>query len=422
MELIENVIWYATLPLILIVSAFFTVYAKMPQFRIRKIIAAFKSSDSNEKLSPVATLFIALSARVGVGTLAGTGLAIAIGGAGAIFWMWISAIILAAATFAENTLSQRFKQTSSGKYYGGPAFYIKYGLKNTKLSILYAVVLVITYTLGFVAIQMNTLTTVFTESIGMPPIITSLILSVLTMFIITGNITHISTLIAKIVPFIAMLFLGLATVTIIINITYIPNFFNEIITGAFGLTPFAGGGLGLALVTGIRRGVFSNEAGIGTGAHAAALTHHNNPKDQGYIGILGIYLTTLISVTLVAFMIMSTGAHNNVIMTGNGIEFLQFSLHELFGRASTLILPIIIFFFGFSTVITAYLYGVINVKFLSRKKTAVTALRVVLLVVILIASVSSSRIIWHLVDIGVGITAMINLIAIIMLRKYVKKN
>lgn len=421
MEFLENVIWtYLTIPLLLMVSFFFTVYAKAPQFKFKKMMNSLQKSDSNETLTPMATLLIALSARIGVGTLAGTGLAIAIGGPGVVFWMWISAIITSAATFAENTLSQQFKQKTTNNYCGGPAFYIKHGLKNTKLAVLYAILLITTYTLGFVAIQMNTITKVFTGN-NMSPYIIAFILTVLTAITIMGDITKISKLIAKIVPFIAILFFGLAIVTIIINFTYIPTFFNEIITNSFNLRSITGGGFGIVIITGIKRGVFSNEAGLGTGAHAAALTHHKNPQDQGYIGVLGIYLTTIVSVTLVAFMIMSTDAHNIAIATGNGIEFLYFSLIQLFGNITSIILPTIIFFFGFSTVITAYLYGVMNIKFLSDKKAAIMGLRILLLLVVFIASTSNPSAIWSLVDTGVGITAIINLIAIIMLRKHIKK-
>ena len=189
---------------------------------------------------------------------------------------------------------------------------------------------------------------------------------------------------------------------------------------AFDFTSIAGGGIGLAITTGIKRGVFSNEAGLGTGAHAAALTHHKVPQEQGYIGVLGIYLTTMVGVTMVAFMIMSAGAHQQVVATGNGIEFLHFSLTQRFGSATSIILPTIIFFFGFSTVITAYLYGVMNVKLLSTQKAAITSLRIALLLVVFIASISNPHAIWSLVDLGVGITAMINLVAIILLRKDVR--
>ena len=427
MDFLENILWaYLTIPLLFAISIFFTIYAKGPQFRLKKMMNALQKSDSNEALTPVATLLIALSARIGVGTLAGTGLAIAIGGPGAIFWMWISAIITSAATFAENTLSQRFKQGISDHYYGGPAFYIKYGLKNKKLAALYAIILTITYTLGFVAIQMNTMTTVFSVNVNagnttILPFIIALILTFLVAATVRGNLTKISKFVAKIVPFIAIFFFGLAAVTLIISFTYIPLLFSEIITSAFDITSLTGGGIGIAITTGIKRGVFSNEAGLGTGAHAAALTHHENPQEQGYIGILGIYLTTIISVTLVAFMIMSTDAHNIIEVAGNGIEFLHFSLTQRFGTATSIILPTIIFFFGFSTVITAYLYGVMNIKFLSSKKTAITGLRILLLLTVFISAVSHPRAIWSLVDIGVGITAIINLIAIIMLRKHVKK-
>jgi len=421
MEFLENVIWiYLTIPLLFAVSIFFTIYAKTPQFRLKEMVNSLQKSDSETALTPVATLLIALSARVGVGTLAGTGLAIAVGGPGAIFWMWISAIVTSAATFAENTLSQTFKQGKSDNYYGGPAFYIKYGLKNKKLAALYAIILIITYTLGFVAVQMNTLTSVLTGNTNISPYTIALILTLLTAITISGGITKISIFIANTIPFIAIFFFGLAAVAIIINFTYIPTFFSEIITNAFGLTSLTGGGIGVVITTGIKRGVFSNEAGLGTGAHAAALIHHKNPKEQGYIGILGIYLTTIISVTLVAFMIMSTGAHQVVSATGNGIEYLYFSLTQLFGTATTIILPTIIFFFGFSTVVTAYLYGVMNVKFLSGRKVAVIGLRVVLLLVVFIASISNPQVMWSLVDTGVGVTAVINLVAVLLLRKWVR--
>ena len=426
MEFLENIIWvYLTIPLLFTASIFFTLYAKAPQFRPSRMINSLQKSDSNEELTPAATLLIALSARIGVGTLAGTGLAIAIGGPGAIFWMWISAFITSAATFAENTLSQSFKKGTSDNHYGGPAFYIKYGLKSTKLAALYAIILIITYTLGFVAVQMNTLTSVFSVNINagnnnISPYIIAFILTLLTAITITGDITKISRIIAKIVPIIAILFFGLAAVTIIINFLYIPVFFSEIITSAFDLTSITGGGIGIAIMTGIKRGVFSNEAGLGTGAHAAALTHHKNPQEQGYIGVLGIYLTTIVSVTLVAFMIMSTDAHHNVSATGNGIEFLYFSLTQLFGTATSIILPTIIFFFGFSTVITAYLYGVMNVKFLSSKKAAIIGLRIALLIAVFIASTSNPKAMWSLVDTGVGVTALINLVAILLLRRHVK--
>jgi len=418
MEFIENLIWnHFTIPMLLVVSLFFTIYEKGPQFRVKKIVKAFGQTDDKSTLTPVATLLIALSARIGVGTLAGTGLAIAIGGPGAIFWMWLSALLTSAAAFVENTLSQRFKQGLTNDYYGGPAFYIKYGLKSKKLALLYAIILIITYTLGFVAVQMNTITTVFIQNTNGEPILIAIILTILTGATIIGSLAKVSQFIAKVIPFVAIFFFGLAAVTLIVNFTYVPTFVTEIITSAFGRGSLAGGGIGIALTTGIKRGIFSNEAGLGTGAHAAALTHHQDPREQGYIGVLGIYLTTLVSITLVAFMIMSTGAHHAIGVAGNGIEFLQYALEQLFGTATSIILPITIFFFGFSTVITAYLYGAMNIKFLSEKKVMITALRIILLSVVFFSSIGNPGILWRLVDTGVGITAVINLVAIILLRK-----
>jgi len=419
MELLENVIWnYLTIPLLLIVSLFFTFYTRGSQFKLKKIIHSLKTSDQSKEITPAATLLIALSARIGVGTLAGTGLAIAIGGPGAIFWMWMSAILTAAATFAENTLSQKFKQGRNGETHGGPAFYIKHGLNNHKFAALYATIFIITYTFGFVAVQMNTITVAFTQNINISPLLIAVLLTILTGFTITGSITKISQLIAKVIPFIAIFFFGIAVVTLFINFRYIPTFFVEIVTNAFDFSSAIGGGIGIAITTGIKRGAFSNEAGLGTGSHAAALTDHQDPREQGFIGVLGIYLTTIVAITLVAFIIMSTGAHHFVTEAGNGIEFLHFSLLQLFGPATSAILPLIIFFFGFSTVITAYLYGLMNIKFLTDKKSAIIGLRIILLIVVFIAATTNPQSIWQLVDIGVGITAIINLIALVLLRKY----
>ncbi|MCL1989597.1 MAG: alanine:cation symporter family protein [Defluviitaleaceae bacterium] len=417
---IDTFSWkYLIIPLLLAMSFFLTVYAKMPQFHFKKIKQALGKTTSTEQLTPVATLMIALSARIGVGTLAGTGLALAVGGPGAIFWMWVSAVLTAGASFAENTLSQRFKQGDAHHYYGGPAFYIKYGLKHQKLALIYATILIVTYTLGFVAVQINTVSTIFVKTIQVSPYVMAVILTLLTGIVITGSLTKISKLIAKIMPFIAILFFGLAAVTLIVNVAYLPTFFTEIITHAFDFHALTGGGMGAAVTTGIKRGIFSNEAGLGTGAHAAALTHHDDPREQGYIGVLGIYLTTLVSVTLVAFMLMSTGAHQHVHLTGNGIEFLHFALTQLFGTATSLILPITLFFFGFSTVITAYLYGVMNLNFLSEKKSMTLVLRLVLLLAVFLAAIGNAQFIWQLADLGVGITAMINLVALFLLRKWI---
>ena len=421
MQILENIIWtYLTIPLLLIVSLFFTIVTKGAQFRFKKIIVALKSGDTAKEITPLATLLIALSARIGVGTLAGTGLAIAIGGPGAIFWMWISSLITAGASFAENTFAQKFKRGKSSQTHGGPAFYIKDGLKSHKLAVLYAVVFVTTYTLGFVAVQMNTITVVITQNINLSPLLIGIFLTILTGMAIMGSITKISQLIAKIIPLIAILFCAIALIVIGLHFCYIPTFFSEIITSAFNFSSAIGGGIGIAITTGIRRGVFSNEAGLGTGSHSAALTQHQDPREQGYIGVIGIYLTTIITVTLVAFIIMSANAHQLVTPTGNGIEFLHFSLLQLFGPATAIILPLIIFFFGFSTVITAYLYGIMNIKFLTSNKLAIIGLRLVLLSVVLLASTASSGIIWQLVDIGVGITAIINLISLVFLRKHLK--
>jgi len=329
--------------------------------------------------------------------------------------MWSAAIISSAATYGENTLAQKFKKREGEAFLGGPAFYIEQKSKN--VGFLYAILLIVTYTLGFSAVQMNTIS----ATLDFPPIGLAVLLTLLTAIIIFSGILRVAKLVAKIVPIIAIFFFGMSIVAIIINISYIPVFLTEIIADALNFGSFVTGSGFSAIVIGVRRGVFSNEAGLGTGAHAAAITHHDDPREQGYIGVLGIYLTTLICVTLVAFLIMSTGAHHAGVHVGNGIEYLNFALVSIFGSAGAILLTVSIFAFGFSTVITAYLYGEINAKYLSSNPFAIWGLRLLVLVVVFVSTILDGGIIWSLVDIGVGITALINLIAIFMLRQKIGK-
>ena len=416
MTFLKNFIWmYLTIPLLLAVSISFSFRFGFPQFKIGKMVASLMSRrDKPGEISPVASLAVALSSRIGVGTLAGVGLALSLGGPGSIFWMWIAAVISSAATYGENTLAQKFKKREGEAFFGGPAFYIE--KRNRSFGFLYAILLIVTYTLGFSAVQMNTISL----TLDFPPIGLAVLLTLLTAIIIFSGILRVAKLVAKIVPIIAIFFFAMSMIAIIINIAYIPAFFIEIITDALNFGSFTTGAGLSAIVIGVKRGVFSNEAGLGTGAHAAAITHHDDPREQGYIGVLGIYLTTLVCVTLVAFLIMSTGAHRAGVHAGNGIEYLNFALMNLFGPIGSILLTISIFAFGFSTVITAYLYGEINAKYLSSSPFIIWGLRLLVLIVVFISTILDGSTIWSLVDIGVGITALINLIALFMLERKIK--
>ena len=418
MQTIENIIWlYLTIPLLLSISLFFTIMFKFPQFRFNDLQKSILSKrQSRNGLSPMATLMIALSARIGIGTLAGTGVAIAIGGAGSVFWMYLSALLTSAATYVEDILAHRYKRKKGAAYYGGPAIFIRDGLGFNKMAGLYALLLMITYTLGFAGLQMNTMVYVSTTIFHLPAYFIAVIITVFILFIITKNVEKIAKIIAKLMPFIAILFLSVATLFLITHYKFIPVFFSTILYDAFRGQAFVGGGIGSAILIGIKRGIFSNEAGLGIGSHAAALSDQEGAKRVGHLGILGIYLTTFVAVTLVAFMILATNAPIVVTQFSNGIEFLQYALLQRFGLFGDGILFVFVFTFGFSTIITAYLYGEMNLMFLTNKKSAKQLLRFALISMLLVSGIVQASFIWRFADIGVGLTALINLGALWLLR------
>ena len=419
---LEHFIWiYLTIPLLLAVSLVFTFYLKGSQFQFKKMLQFLSAKSPESNISPLGSLAFALAARVGVGTLAGVALAIYLGGPGSIFWMWASAFILAAASFAESILAQIYKKRDHGVFVGGPAYYIQYGLKNRFFALSYAVMIIITYTLGFSAVQMNSIATSFKQTLHVPPLITGIILAAITALIILNGISALAKLITKVVPLIAIFYIGIGPFAVLTNLNYLPVFFTTILSDAFSPAPFLGGGLFLTFMTGIKRGVFASEAGLGSGAHAAAITNDPTPIGQGYIQVFGIYLMTLVVVTITAFLIMVTDTINLAPHLQGGIELTNFAMTALFGETGSLLLTLAIFFFGFSTVLTAYFYGEVNLKFLTKNKKLLILLRLLVIMVVFISSIIKPGIIWSLVDIGTGLTAIINLVVILLLAQQVKK-
>ena len=409
---LEHIIWsYLAIPILLFVSLIFTFYFQGVQFRFKKMIQCLTKKSSNSSVSSFQSFTMALAARVGVGSLAGVALGIYIGGPGSVFWMWISALITAAASFVESTLAQLYKKRDGDIYIGGPAYYIEYGMHQKGFAVIYAFIIVLTYTFGFSAIQANTIATSFRDVLSIPPLLTGVGLALITSMIIFGGASTIAKMTSKIVPIMALFYIGIGLFVMITHFDYIPTFFMTIFQDAFQPSPLIGGTVMYTIIIGIKRGVFSNEAGMGSGAHAAAVTNSDNPTDQGYIQSFGVYVTTLFMVT-------------NAVEVGtthsNGIELTQYALTELFGPIGGVILAISIFFFAFSTILTGYFYGECNVKYLCKNEKILYPVRVIVLIVILISSIGSASLIWSLVDLGVALTATINVMALCYLAKEVK--
>ena len=418
---LEHIIWsYLAIPILLFVSLIFTFYFQGVQFRFKKMIQCLTKKSSNSSVSSFQSFTMALAARVGVGSLAGVALGIYIGGPGSVFWMWISALITAAASFVESTLAQLYKKRDGDIYIGGPAYYIEYGMHQKGFAVIYAFIIVLTYTFGFSAIQANTIATSFRDVLSIPPLLTGVGLALITSMIIFGGASTIAKMTSKIVPIMALFYIGIGLFVMITHFDYIPTFFMTILQDAFQPSPLIGGTVMYTIITGIKRGVFSNEAGMGSGAHAAAVTNSDNPTDQGYIQSFGVYVTTLFICTITAFLIMVTNAVEVGTTHSNGIELTQYALTELFGPIGGIILAISIFFFAFSTILTGYFYGECNVKYLCKNEKILYPVRVIVLIVILISSIGSASLIWSLVDLGVALTATINVMALCYLAKEVK--
>ncbi len=418
---LEHIIWsYLAIPILLFVSLIFTFYFQGVQFRFKKMIQCLTKKSSNSSVSSFQSFTMALAARVGVGSLAGVALGIYIGGPGSVFWMWISALITAAASFVESTLAQLYKKRDGDIYIGGPAYYIEYGMHQKGFAVIYAFIIVLTYTFGFSAIQANTIATSFRDVLSIPPLLTGVGLALITSMIIFGGASTIAKMTSKIVPIMALFYIGIGLFVMITHFDYIPTFFMTILQDAFQPSPLIGGTVMYTIIIGIKRGVFSNEAGMGSGAHAAAVTNSDNPTDQGYIQSFGVYVTTLFICTITAFLIMVTNAVEVGTTHSNGIELTQYALTELFGPIGGVILAISIFFFAFSTILTGYFYGECNVKYLCKNEKILYPVRVIVLIVILISSIGSASLIWSLVDLGVALTATINVMALCYLAKEVK--
>ena len=418
---LEHIIWsYLAIPILLFVSLIFTFYFQGVQFRFKKMIQCLTKKSSNSSVSSFQSFTMALAARVGVGSLAGVALGIYIGGPGSVFWMWIRALITAAASFVESTLAQLYKKRDGDIYIGGPAYYIEYGMHQKGFAVIYAFIIVLTYTFGFSAIQANTIATSFRDVLSIPPLLTGVGLALITSMIIFGGASTIAKMTSKIVPIMALFYIGIGLFVMITHFDYIPTFFMTIFQDAFQPSPLIGGTVMYTIIIGIKRGVFSNEAGMGSGAHAAAVTNSDNPTDQGYIQSFGVYVTTLFICTITAFLIMVTNAVEVGTTHSNGIELTQYALTELFGPIGGVILAISIFFFAFSTILTGYFYGECNVKYLCKNEKILYPVRVIVLIVILISSIGSASLIWSLVDLGVALTATINVMALCYLAKEVK--
>lgn len=423
LELINKFMWAIATALIIISSIYFSYLFKFAQLNFKEM---FKNLGKREKyhkgITPIQSFLMTLGSRIGVGSIAGVSLALYLGGPGAIFWMWISAFLSAANTFSETILGIVYRKKDGDSYKGGPSYYIKYGLNKPKLGTLYALLIIVSYVFGFVGIQGNTITKSCLEVINIPEVLIGIILMIAVAFIIFGGLKKIAAFSEKLVPFMTLLYIGIALFVSIKNIHLVPGIFKIIITSAFTLKSAFGGMIG-SLIIGVQRGIFSNEAGLGTGSITSSTSSTDSPVSQGYVQMLGIYVTTLLICTATVMIVMTSDYSSLVINDVNGIEITQYAFKYHLGDFGNVLLFISVLLFSFATILTGYYDGESSLKYLIKyiKKSHLYILKFVSLLVLFLGCISSSTFLWSLVDIMMACLAIINIYALIKLKGDVKE-
>jgi AGCS family alanine or glycine:cation symporter len=413
---------------------YFSIRMKFPQLRLFKdmVHQLIGGKSSTKGVSSFQSFAMALGGRVGVGNIAGVATAIFYGGPGAIFWMWIIAFLGAGSAYAEAALAQVWKEDIAGDYRGGPAYYIEKGLKNKPFAILFAIVTIIGNGFTGPGIQAFNIAETSQTAFGISPYVTGIFVAVLFGFVIFGGIKRIGNVAGAVVPFMAAAYILIALSILIINLKDIPAMFGLIFSSAFNANAAFGAVFGNAVMWGVKRGLYSNEAGMGTGAQASAAAEVSHPAKQGLVQSFSVYVDTLFVCTATALMILSTGKYNvanptggflveNLPGVGVGPAFAQESINTMIPGLGSPFIAIAIFFFAFTTLLAFAYYTDSNVAYLFRKsknlKTISFITKVVLIVSTFCGTIRTSSMAWNLADIGVGMMAWLNIIAIILLTK-----
>lgn len=417
------ILWtYILVAMLLGCALWFSFKTRFVQFRmisemVRLLGDSTAKIDGHEKhISSFQAFTISLASRVGTGNLAGVATAITVGGPGAIFWMWVIALLGASSAFVESTLAQLFKVRSKHSYIGGPAYYMEKGLKKRWMGVIFAILITITFGFAFNSVQSNTICAAFDSAFNIPPIYMGIGITILTIIIIFGGVHWIANVSSILVPIMALGYIILALYIVISNITHLPDIFGIIIKNAFGIEQAIGGGIGAALMQGIKRGLFSNEAGMGSAPNAAATAHVTHPAKQGFIQALGVFTDTLLICTCTAFIILFSGKHFNTDL--DGIQLTQAALNSQIGNIGSTYIAIAILFFAYSSILGNYYYGEANIRFITTRKEVIHIYRILVGGMVFFGSIASLKFVWSLADVTMALMAICNLIAIIMLGKY----
>jgi alanine or glycine:cation symporter, AGCS family len=431
MEFIESIVshlndflWSYVLIIVLIgLGLYFTIRTGFVQFSIREMFRVITDkrafSDSGKKgTSSFQAFAISAASRVGTGNMAGVASAVALGGPGALFWMWVVAVIGAASGFVESTLGQVYKVSDKDLYRGGPAYYIEKGLKSRWLGIVFAITITFTYGLIFNSVQSNTISLAFKNQFTIDPVTVAIILTILTALVIFGGLKSIANVSQIIVPVMAIIYILISLVILVMNLDAIPGIIKLIFANAFGIEQVAGGGFGAAIMMGVKRGLFSNEAGMGSVPNAAATADVSHPVKQGLVQALGVFFDTLLICSATGLVILASGGFAG--SQAEGIQITQSAFSNHLGDWAGIFVAIAIFLFAFSSILGNYYYGESNMYYIKDSKPALFIYRIVVLVMVIFGTLASFDLVWALADLTMAIMALINLYAITRLFKIAK--
>ena len=423
LNLVNDILWSYILIVMLIGCAiWFTIKSKFVQFRMMKEMISVLGDSANKQegrehhISSFQAFMVSLASRIGTGNLAGVATAITIGGPGAVFWMWIVALLGSSSAFIESTLAQLYKVHGKDSFVGGPAYYMKKGLKQPWMGILFAILIIFTFSFAFNSVQSNTICAAFEQAFQVDNRTMGIILTGLSLAIFFGGIQRIAKVSSIIVPVMAAGYIILAIAIIALNIHHIPYVLKTIVTHAFGWEQAIGGGIGVAIMQGVKRGLFSNEAGMGSAPNVAATADVSHPVKQGLIQALGVFTDTLIICSCTAFIILFSG----VPLSGevNGVQLTQMALDSQIGSWGSIYVAIAILFFAYSSIIGNYYYGEANIRYITNNKKVMVLFRLLSGGMVLFGSLASLDLAWSLADVCMGLMTICNLIAITLLGKY----
>lgn len=419
----NGMLWNWLILLLLGVGLFFTLATGFVQFRLflrslKEMFGSRVNGDDEHGITPFQAFVTGLASRVGVGNIAGVAIAITLGGPGAVFWMWVTALIGMSSAFAESSLAQLFKirDHKTGVFRGGPAYYITTGLKQKWLGILFALSLIFCFGLVYEAVQANSIVAAAETAWGWNKHAIGVALVILTAPIIFGGIRRVAHVAETVVPIMAVVYLLMALYVVVLNVGEVPRVFGLIMDNAFDFKA-AGGGLfgaiSAAMMNGIKRGLYSNEAGQGSAPNAAAAADVKHPVSQGMIQMLGVFVDTIIVCSCTAFVVLLSDVQPSESLSG--VQLTQAALVSHVGAWGADFLAVTLFLFAFTTVIGNYAYAESNIQFISNHWMVLTVFRMCVLGMVYFGAVNSVPLVWNMADLSMGIMALINLIALIAL-------